>query len=215
MNKLKLLYDVIMTMKDKELFNGNIKVEGSKGKIQVFNFNNQFEKNMAEGRIKANISLETDCAGKKVKHESSTEFNTTGAFHHGHCHHPHHGGLKCCGIKGHLSKLAFLVSMLHSMKVEEQEDKSALMTLSFDDIPADMKALLQEKMSRHQMNHGHCCHGVLKEFSGMEMVNTRLTIRVNKNNEVEKVLLNVEGKAKDEPGATDPLNLKAELNLVW
>lgn len=232
MSKVKLLYDVIMTMKDKDSFNGNLKVEGSKDQIKIFDMNNAFEKNMKEGRMKAKVSLETDCGGKKVKHESSTEFDTAtgfhgckghgftdhGAFHHWHGHHPHHDhpdGTKCCGIKGKLSKLALLVSMLHNMKVEEQEDKSKLVSLNINDIPGDMKTHLQEKLQQHRMHHAHGSHGVCKEFTGMEIENTRLTIRVNKNSEVEKVLLNVEGKAKDESGAPHPLDLKAELSLAW
>ncbi|SFG55349.1 hypothetical protein SAMN05660649_01965 [Desulfotomaculum arcticum] len=231
MGKVKLLYDVIMTMKEKESVKGNLKVEGSKDQVKIFNLNNTFEKNMTEGWIKAKISLETDCAGKKVKHESNTEFDLTGfpgcqrhglmhrgVFHHWHDRHSHHGyqdGMKCGGIKGKLNKLAIMVSMLNSMKIEAQEDKSTLISLDFNDIPGDMKTILQEKLQQHRMHHNHCSHGAFKEFSGMEIGNTRLTIRVNKNNEVEKVLLNAEGQAKDESGAPHPLNLQVELSLTW
>ncbi|WP_449240422.1 hypothetical protein [Desulfoscipio gibsoniae] len=230
MHKVKLLYDIIMTMKDKESVKGNLKVQGSKDQMKIFDLNNDFEKSMAEGRIMAKISLETDCAGKKVKHESNTEFDMTGfsgckrqdlmhrdIFHHRHdrhSQHDHHNGMNCGGIKSKLSKLAFMLSILDSMKVEAQEDKSTLIALDLDDIPEDMKTLLQEKLQQHRMHHNHCSHGTFKEFSGMEIGNTRLTIRINKKNEVENVLLNAEGKSKDESGAPHPLSLQIELSLT-
>jgi hypothetical protein len=236
MGKMKLLYDVIMTMKGKESFMGNFKVEGSKDQIKIFDMNNDFEKNLAKGQMKAKVSFETDCAGKKVKHESNTEFDMTGFLdcdghgfmhrgffhqwhdHHEHHPHPHHvrpDGMRCCGIKGKLSKLALLASMLNSMKMEAQEDKSTLLSLGFEDLPGDMKTLLQEKLQQHRMHHAHCFNGRLKEFSGLEIGNARLSIRINKNNEVEKFLFNVEGKLKDESGVLHPLILQAELNLTW
>ncbi len=223
MGKIKLLYDIIMTMKDKESLQGNLKVEGSKDQVRVFNLDNSFEKNMAEGRVKAKITLETDCAGKKIRHESSTEFvgadfsscKGRGLKHHHFLHHGHQDDLKSCGIKGKLGKLAFLVGMLHSMKVEEQGDQSTLMSLDFAALPGDVKNLFQEKMQMHIAHHPHCSHGAFKEFTDMEIGNTRLAIYVNKDKEVERVLFNLEGKAKDESGAPHSMNLQAELSLSW
>lgn len=223
MGKIKLLYDVIMTMKDRESLQGNFKVEGSKDQGKIFSLNNSFEKNMAEGRIKAKVTLETDCAGKKIKHESNTEFAGAdfsgcagrGMKHHHFLHHGRRDDINCCGIKGKLDKMAFLVGMLHNMKVEEQEDKSTLVSLDFASLPGDMKNLLREKLQRHMEHHPHHYNGAFKEFTGMEIGSTRLAIRVNKNNEVEKVLFNLAGQAKDESGAPHSLDLQAELRFAW
>ncbi len=222
MGKVKLLHDVITIMKDKEFVQGNIKVEGSIDEVRIFTMNNAFEKNMAEGRTKAKVSLEADCSGKKVRHESSTEFGNAGSdnceghslmrrsvfdcWHSHYSHHSYQDSTRCYGIKAKLSKLAFAVSMLHSMKIEAQEDKSTLLSLDLDDMPGDMKTLL---------HHAHCSHGAFKEFSGMEVGNTLLTIRINENNEIEKALLYIKGKTKDESGAPHHLNFQVELDFVW
>jgi len=134
MSKIKLLYDVIMTMKDKESCSGNLKVVCSKDQVKIFGLDREFEKNMADGKTKAKINLEVDCEGKKVKHESSTEFDgccSPGSGHHGlmrhmiahfHGRHSDQGGLEawgdtktCCGFKGKLSKLACMLSVLNSL----------------------------------------------------------------------------------------------------
>ena len=232
MEKLKLLYDVVMAMRDKKSLKGTLKVECSKDQAKIFELNNTFEKEMIEGKAKANISLETDCAGKKLKHESSTEFDfsgfsgcrESGFWHHGAFHrwrmlrnlHGRHDGMNCCEIKGKLGKLAFLLNMLQNLKVEEQEDKSTLITFNLNDISGEMKTLLREKFQQHSMFHeAHCSHGALREFTGMEIGSVRLTMRVNKNNEAENILLNVEGNTKEESGAPRILSLRAELNLTW
>ncbi len=61
-------------------------------------------------------------AGRQVKHESTTEFDTGGERHccgplhrrlSAHHHSDHANGLKCCGgVKGKLSKLAFMKRIL-------------------------------------------------------------------------------------------------------
>ena len=45
MNKIKLLYDVFKTMKEKESFNVNIKVDAAKGETKVLSFSNEFATN--------------------------------------------------------------------------------------------------------------------------------------------------------------------------
>jgi hypothetical protein len=131
MSKIKLLYDVITTMKDKESCRGKLKVEGSKDQVKIFGLDNEFEKNMADGRVKAKVTLEMDNDGKKVKHESTTEFEGCGSHgtghrgfmghmfsHHCHGQHPDQGQtggcgeIKRCGIKEKLSRLACMLNVL-------------------------------------------------------------------------------------------------------
>lgn len=232
MSKIKLLYDVITTMKEKESCSGNLKVEGSKDQVKIFSLNKEFEKNMADGRIKAKISLEVDCEGKKVKHESNTEFDGSSfqgtgqhgmghiLFRHCHGHHPNHGpmgacgDMKCGGAKEKLSKLAFLLGVLNSMQVKEQQDKSTVLTLDFNEIPGELKKMIHGKLLHKKMHHEHE-HQCVKEFSNMEILNAGLNIFINKNKEVEKITLTVKGKKKDDLNVLHNVNLQAELRFAW
>ena len=114
MNKIKLMYDVVKTLKEKEVLKGSVKAEARKNEVKVFRLEKEFEKNTLSGQVKSKISTELDYEGKTVKHESSTEFNLQDCCrekHHGfirsmhgqHRHQDYNG--KCCGIKGKLSKI--------------------------------------------------------------------------------------------------------------
>jgi len=236
MSKIKLLYDVVTTMKDKESCSGNFKAVCSKDQVKIFGLDKEFEKSMTDGRTKAKINLEVDCEGKKVKHESSTEFDGRGFHGHGHhglfgrmiarhCHgrHPDHDQIgdggeneRCCGFKNKLSRLACMLSVLNSLKVKEQEDKSAVLSLDFDEIPGEVKKmfhekLLQKKMFHEKHGHQHFC----KEFSNVEILKGELSLLINKDKEVEKIALTVEGRQKDDFNNPHDMSLQAELRLVW
>lgn len=230
MNKIKLLYDVVTTMKEKELLKGSLKVEGSRDNVKIFGLDNHFEKSLPDGRTKAKVCLEMDCEGKKVKHESSTEFELPGCqghrrhslMSHFHlCHGRHHSqagdceGIKCGSFKEKLSRLAFVLKMLNSIKVEELEDKSIMLSLDFDEASGDMQCLIREKLQQHKKIHQcddfACAAG---EFSGMEILTGKLNVFINKNNEVEKVVVTVDGKQKDGHDEPHGMNLRAELSLI-
>lgn len=228
MSKIKLLYDVISTLKDKESCSGSLKVVGSKDQVKIFGLDNEFEKNMADGKMNAKVILEMDCEGKKVRHESSTEFDGYGSHgagqhgfmgrmfsHHGHGHMGKCGGIKRCGIKDKLNKLAFLLGVLNQMKVEEQNDKSTVLSLDFDDIPAEMKNMLREKMLHKKMSHEHGHHCVCKEFSDMEILSAGLKLFINQNKEVDKITLTIEGKQKNDSNVLHQMNLQVDLRLTW
>lgn len=234
MNKIKLLYDVIMTMKDKDSCSGNLKVAGKKDQAGIFSLDNEFEKNMADGRTKARVSMEMDYAGKKVKHESSTEFDGLGChgagghgfmnhmfLRHGHGHYPGHGRIGDCGdskrfgIKAKLARLAFFLDVLNSLKVEEKENQSTVLSLSFDEISEEMKKIIHEKMLHKKMLHEQGQERVCKEFSGMEALTGGFNVFINKNKEVEKIIVTLEGTSKDDLNEPHQMNLQAELSLVW
>ncbi|AEG59802.1 hypothetical protein [Desulforamulus ruminis] len=232
MNKVKFLYDVVSTLKEKESFRGVLAVEGSRNQDKILVFNNEFEKSQLNGRTKAKVQLELDCQGKKIKHESSTEFDLQdchghrhhGFWHpmrHGHSHGSHHGPF-CDGdgavgggrFKGKLSRLAFFLNVLNSMELEEQDDKKIVLSLNFDQIPGDMKNLIQRKMQHHKMHHSRDFQQASKEFSGFEPSAVKLTILVNQNKDMEKVVLIAEGKQQEEAAVND-VKLNAELRLDW
>jgi len=221
MGKLKLLYDVFKTMKEKDFFRGSLKVEGTRDDAKVFEMNNIFEKNTADRNINVKVSLETECDGKKLKHESTTRFDSCGkikrtALHHMHARHLHGscGNGKLCAMNSVSGKLACFFGLLNGLKIEEQADKNIL-TLNFSDLPEDLKTLIHEKIKRHHTCCEHSRQKVFKEFSGMEVANALLSVQVNKKNEVEKVTIEVVGRTGTKPAEACPLSLCAELTLAW
>lgn len=65
MNKIKVLYDVFKTMKEKEVFKGKLKFEATKGEVKVLSFSNEFETNTKNGETKAAINVDFDAEGKR------------------------------------------------------------------------------------------------------------------------------------------------------
>ncbi|MDR3540846.1 MAG: hypothetical protein P4L69_07795 [Desulfosporosinus sp.] len=225
MSKIKLMYDVINTMKEKEVLSGIFKAEGKKDQLQVASFINEFEKNLLNGETKVKISTELDLNGKKVKHESQTEFTMQGCCvgnrHHGLMHHMHHHHLdqnqediRCGGIKEKLTKLAFLLNIFNQIQVDEQEDKSVMLSLNLSEIPDELKKVLQERMIHKTMPEHHRHHGFMKEFCTLNDPKVRFSLWITKAREVEKIEVTIEGKQIDELNETHDMNLRAELHLV-
>lgn len=213
MNRIKVLYDVFKTMKEKELFNGSINVDSSKGGTKVLSFSNEFSTNMTTGETKIKINSESDFDGKKFKHESNTEFNTKDCKHHKFHHmHAHHHGM-CCehgGIKAKLSKITFVLGVLDSLKIEEMDDKLIL--------SLDLKEIIKEIKEQHKnldKQHKHFCDqnkdeyhkhcACIKDFLFNTNNNAVLNVHVNKNNEVEKIEIVANGEN----------SLNAVVNLAW
>lgn len=228
MNKIKVLYDVFKTMKEKEVFKGNVKLEAAKGDVKVLSFSNEFETNTKSGETKANINVDLDAEGKKVKHESNSEFNIKDCPHHGfhrgmHMHHNHGMNMQGIhghgGIKGHLSKAAFILNLINNVEVEEKDEK-AIISLELKEVFKEIKDMHKEchkgmdeqKIMEHikQMKEGndsgfHKHHKFIKELLCSEDSNPLLKIYVNKNNEVEKAIISSEGKN----------TVNGSLDLVW
>lgn len=233
MNKLKLMIDVVKTMKEKEVLQGTFRAEGTKNQIRIFNLTNEFAKNLKSGETKVKLNTLLDHDGKQVKHESYTEFNVQDSHGHGHghmfhgCrghwHHQGHGhfghdhGMKHSGLKDKLNRLSFVLNILNQLKITEQEDKSMLLTLNMSEFPEEMKRVFQEKMnSQHEMpeQHEHH-HRMMKEFISLENSSLEFIIRINPNNEVEQVLIDLEGQKGAEKEEIQAMSLRAELNLAW
>lgn len=227
MNKIKVLHDVFKTMKEKEVFKGNIKFEAAKGDLKVFSFSNEFETNTKSGETKANINVDLDAEGKKVKHESNSEFNIKDCPHHGfhrgmHMHNHGvnmHGMSGQGGIKGCLSKVTFILNLLNNVQVEEK-DENAIISLELKEVFKEIKdmhkdchkGMDEEKIMENirQMKESddrgfHKHHKFIKELLSSEDSDATLKIYANKNNEVEKV----------EILSTGQNNVKGSLDLVW
>lgn len=227
MNKIKVLHDVFKTMKEKEVFKGNIKFEAAKGDLKVFSFSNEFETNTKSGETKANINVDLDAEGKKVKHESNSEFNIKDCphrgFHRGMHMHNHgmnmHGMRGHGGIKGGLSKVTFILNLLNNVQIEEK-DENAIISLQLKEVFKEIKdmhkdchkGMDQEKIMENirQMKESddrgfHKHHKFIKELLSSEDSDATLKIYANKNNEVEKV----------EISSTGQNTVKGSLDLVW
>lgn len=202
MNKLKVLYDVVTVMKNKEVLNGIITAQVHKDEAQMLSFQNEFEKSLLTGRTKAKIDTEfTAPHGDDCRHRDF--------FRNLHqCH-----DARCCGLRGKLNKLAFAFSLLNALQVNEQDGKTLVLSLKFADLSEEIKTLLGEKLRRAHVGH-HEQAGV-KNCCAVEDVDGSVSIFVNKNSEVEKIALNLSGISKDEQSATHKLSARAELSLVW
>ncbi|MBP2654703.1 MAG: hypothetical protein H6Q73_2272 [Firmicutes bacterium] len=216
MNKIKFLYDVVKTLRDKEIINGVATVEVQKDQAKVFYLKNQFQKNLVTMQTTANITSEVDYEGRKVKHQSTTECTNVcsgNGMHHRLFKHIHHAGGKCGGIKVKLTKLAFVLGLLSDIKVEEQADKSVLVSLEMTELPEDIKTLIQEKMSHAEAYHNQeqCC--CMKEFCCIEQGKFSFAMTANKNYEIEKIVITFDGVQNNEANERHVLDIVAEVQF--
>ncbi|ABR36701.1 MULTISPECIES: hypothetical protein [Clostridium] len=225
MNKIKVLYDVFKTMKEKEVFKGSVKLEATKGDVKVLSFSNEFETNTKSGETKANISVDLDAEGKKVKHDSNSEFNIKECPDHGFHRGMHNHGMNMHGMHGHggikggLSKVTFILNLLNNVQVEEKDEK-AIISLELKEVFKEIKdmhkefhkGMDEEKIMEHirQMKESddrgfHKHHKFIKELLCSENSDAILKIYANKNNEVEKVEISSKGENA----------VNGSLDLVW
>ena len=213
MNKLKFMYDVVNKMKGKDIFNGVATAEVQKDQVKIFTVKNEFQKDLTNNQAKATITTEIDYEGQQVKHQSTTEF--TNIFPgHGMRHklrHMHQAGDRCGGIKEKLTKLAFALNLLNKVQFNEQEDKTTLITLELSEIPDDIKALIQEKMNRGASCHNHDPRCFTKEFCAIEKGTLSIAISVNKEYEMEQIVIAFDGTQHNEQHT---LSLLAKLQLI-
>lgn len=117
-------------------------------------------------------------------------------------------------MKGKFNRLLFVLNILNSIEINEQEDKSVVISLNLKDFPDGMKKAVHERMKDDVVlikpDHQH----FFKEFYYMEDSDINMNIWVNKNKEIEKALLTIGGKQKGEPDEVHELNFKAELCFV-
>jgi len=214
MNKIKFLYDVVKTMRVKDALQGVSKIEVQKDQGQIFYVKNEFQKNLLTMQTKASIHTEINYEGKEVKHQSTTEF-TNHCSHNGMGHkgfkHLHHLGGRCNGIKAKLNKIAFALRLLSDIQVIEQENQTTLITLELAEIPEEIKTLLQEKMNQPDSCHNQCCFS--KEIFAIEKGNFSSAMTVNKDYEVEKIVITFDGIQNNEENETHVLSIIGELQL--
>jgi hypothetical protein len=233
MNKIKIIYDVVKTLKSKENVKGTFKAVGTKDGNQILSFSNIFERDSKKGKTKSEVLTEVNCDGKNIKIENKFEAEITGEkakdfFGHIHSHihqkHRQHGHIECA--KGRLNKVLFFFGLLNSLKAEEVNDKAVLLSLDLADIPEELKDIIKEHAEKAKQCHEKCeisdeklkqiakHHQLLaKDFHSMDKKNLKLKILVNKNNEIEKV--NIEASGSKEGSDKPEMEFKTELILNW
>lgn len=221
MNKIKLMYDVITVLKEKEIFKGTLNVEARKDQEKVFTMVKEFEKNTVTGDVKSKVSTALDYEGKQVKHQSSTEFNRQDCCGEGHAnfikhiHQRHKHPKEGCGMKGKLAKIGLFLDILNKMKVEEQEDMGVVISIHMDELSGELKNIVKYKMDhkrveKDQQHPWECMEGCCP----MENVNVDLTIRINKDHGIERVHFEAMGDKKDKENKIHPMEVQGELILI-
>lgn len=221
MNKVKLMYDIVKTMKEKDVFQGQMKIEVNKSSVSVFSMNNEFYKNCISGESKIKLSTEGLHDGKKVKHQSETELTGDCCEKHQsffrHIHHMHYEKSvngefgKQCGIKWKLNKIAFILGIFHNLKVSESEN-GYVISLAKDDMHEEIKKCLHEKLSEKMMEKHHpCC----SQLEGMELTDINLNITISKKSEVENIQLNVNGKCSCNGLEEQNIDISVNISLLW
>lgn len=221
MNKVKVLYDLVKVMKSKEAVNGIMTVDVHKDDALLFSFRNEFAKNLLTGQTKAAINTDLNYEGKTIKHQSNTEFIRQQQeeckrplFCHHHLHGHGAGEVGRRGLMGHLSRLDLGLSILNALQVEEQADKTVVLSLNAADLPENAKILLREKISRMSAGHHHN-HTFVKEFGNADSLDFVLGIYANKNYEAEKIVVTLVGTQKDERNESHDATARAELSFLW
>jgi len=215
MKKIKMLYDVAKTMKNMAKIDGVVTIEVKRDQKEVFSLRNTFEKNEG-GKVKANISSKMNLKGEDLSRESTTEFTLTGD--HGPCKmwksfHGHHSATESHGIKGVFHRLSIALGILSSLKVEDQPNGSAVISLDLNEVPDEIKAHLRDKMlHKHAHHHDFCYMGGCRN---VEMLNGLVVINVNENHVIDRLTVNLDGKAQDEESGDHTVAATAELLFVW
>lgn len=222
MNKIKALYDVVKTMKEKEACEGILQVNIEKDGQQVWNFQNEFQRS-EQGRTKCNLQTQWNWDGNEGSHESTTEFtkaNHTGCPFHGRGrhfgHHGHFGHGHKHGFKNKADGFLFLLRILNELKVEEQGE-NVLFSLALDDEVKKIREKFQEKCNNkeifHEAPHHHPFKGkLIKEIMLMNQPHILVNIVTNKGKAVEKAVITIEGSYEQE--GRHELKAKVEINLA-
>lgn len=209
MNKIKLMYDMVKAMREKEGINGTMKLRLLKGGEEVFRMDNQFSRNFSSGWGKASINTAMDYEGKQFQHDSTTEYHSKpreGRPHgcHKHHFHPGHQFGNCHeGIKERLTGIMAVLNALNNLQVEEEENKNLCLSLDLKEVPDDLKEVF-----RNHMMSGH--HGGSKFSHGFSDIEKgSLECRIDKNYEILSITAVLEGKLqeKNQPDQDVTLNV--------
>lgn len=217
MNKIKLLYDVMKTIKTKEVVTGVLQAQIEKDQVAIFSIQNEFEKNLSTGQTKAKITASVDYAGRSDRHEQHAgetdgrSFRARRQESHGHMHHWHAHIRE--GLRERFTRYLFALSLLNHLQVEEQEDKMTALFLHARDLPEDMKQMLYQKINRVLAHHHHG-HDLVKECSA-ERLDVLIRMVIDENDEIKKILITTAEATTEAQAGQPEFKAQAELSLQW
>ncbi|VBB08185.1 Hypothetical protein LUCI_3453 [Lucifera butyrica] len=216
MNKIKLLYDVFQTFKSKEAVTGVLRAEIEKDQVKVFTIQKDFAKNLSTGQTRVKMNAEANYEARTEGHEYYDRFPHCPPDrghheflppHHSHCH-----GRE--GLKRKFAKWALALSILNALQMEEKDNQTIELSLKATDLPADAKQLVREKVAHVALRHPLGC-SLLQDFQSGDPLDFGLIALVNKNSEVEKIVITAAGNRSDSQTQQAALTASAELSLVW
>ncbi len=215
MNKIRILYDVMNTIKAKKNVKGVLQVQVEKDQAAILSLQNEFEKNLLSGEMKTKVTASLDYEGRiKGHHREDAASCSPERMHHDWPHHMHHfPSHHRRGLKDGLAKWTFALSLLSSLQFEERAGKITVISLRANDLPEDMRKLFSERIA-----HGrhHCQgHSLLKEFCSMEHPDVTLSIFINPNYEIEKVAVTAAGTQMDAQAGQHDLKADAQVVFAW
>ncbi|GEM_PF-1267340 len=216
MNKIRILYDVMNTMKAKEEVKGVLQVQVEKDQAMILSLQNEFEKNLLTEKMKTKVTASLDYEGRvQGDHAEDAAPCPSERTRHDRLHHMHHfPSHRRRGLKEIFAKWTFALSLLNALQFEERAGKSTVISLSANDLPEDMKKLFSEKIAHVGRHHGQG-HGLLKEFCSIDHLDVTLNIFINPNYEVEKVAVTAAGTQMDAQAGQHDLKADAQVVFAW
>ncbi len=237
MNKIKLMYDVVKAMKEKEVFIGSLEVDAQKDQVEFFALKNEFEKNLKSGQVKVKINTALDCEGKQVKHESTSEFNMQnccgGKHHHHHfrkrfhshccseesnCCGTEESNCCCTGLKGKWTAFAYVLRLIDKVEIEEQPNNALALSLHIDEIPEDLMKHMHGKFQHcmpNEESQGQERCSCMNDLLTIEKPILALKIQLNQDRAIESLVITAQGKQKDKLNEVHEISFKANLDLKW
>ncbi len=215
MNKIRILYDVMNTMKAKEEVKGVLQVQVEKDQATILSLQNEFEKNLLTGKMKTKVTASLDYEGKTQGHHAEDAAPCPPErTHHDWLHHMHHfPSHRRRGLKEIFSKWTFALSLLNALQFEERAGKITVISLSANDLPEDMKKLFSERINHASRRHDRR-HGLIREISSIDHLDGKLSIFINPDYEVEKIVVTAAGNQLDAQAQQHDLKVNAQLILI-
>lgn len=211
MNKIKVLYDIVKAMQAKEVWRGVMNVQVLDGEERLWDMTNEFLRNSATGLHRAKVKTELAWGGKNLSHESTTEFRKVLDCRSPHCyHHRHVHGKRIWEGESKLHFLGLLLKTLNDMTITEDNNGCKMLTVEVTEFPSEMKAKWCKMLEHTEQEHKH--HRFLTEYLPLSDVALSLKLSVNKDNEVENVLVTLVGSTA-KGGETRELKLRGEITL--
>ncbi len=232
MSKLNVLYNVIRTMKEQTVFEGQADVELKYDKDVLGTVNGTFLKDKENGRCEKSVKVQMGTEEYKFEHEGKMKFEGKGcAEGHGHgfmFHGKGHGNHGNCGHgpKGKMGHFMMMLKVLDKMQATDLEDGRKLLSIQFegDEIPKECLGMIHHKMKMHHENGGPYGHGKMKgmfeqcpckdiDKETIKPEKIELQMFVSKDNKILSKTALIELSGKDHEGESHLMSLEVNIDM--